>query len=65
MLFHTTQHRFGAESLPEDASRTELYRRLLAVRKKVALEAACNPYQVNPVDHLISYFKLVLCSLFR
>jgi len=38
--------RFGADSQPEDAARTELYRRLLAVRKKVALEANCNPYQV-------------------
>ena len=44
--------RFGADSLPEDASRTELYRRLLAVRKKVALEAACNPYQVKLSDLL-------------
>ena len=39
--------RFGADSQPEDAARTELYRRLLAVRKKVALEANCNPYQVK------------------
>ena len=61
----TLFQRFGADSLPEDASRTELYRRLLVVRKKVALEAACNPYQVKPVDRLISYFKVVLCSLFR
>jgi len=38
--------RFGAESQPEDEARTELYRRLLAVRKRVALDAVCIPYQV-------------------
>ena len=52
--------RFGAESQPEDEERTELYRRLLAVRKRVALDAVCNPYQVKSLAY---HFKIVMLSL--
>jgi len=38
--------RFGAEQLPEDADRTELYRRLVALRRAVAEREDVAPYMV-------------------